>query len=320
MGEQPALLSSSRHGTGPAPHLSILVPTYDRDVRPLCAELLADIGALPDPSRVELLVLIDGNPALQQQEEIVARAEALGIAAGLAVAASNLGRSKARNALAQLARGRFLQFLDADGLPDAPGFVARALEAAQDPGVVVCGGRTGRRMDPAPPDARLFELQSQRREWIPAEERNRDPNGTFLSANFTVARDLFLAHPFDERFEGWGWEDTEWALRIGRAARMRHVDNTVSHMEHHADAAWLRKLIGSAENYARLYRLYPEEVMRHRLFPLIRMMRPVAGWQGGRHMLRRLVLQNRLPASRRLLLLKILQAMEYAHILRPRLS
>ena len=93
----------------------------------------------------------------------------------VAVASRDLGRAEARNTLAHLARGAVLLFLDADSLPDAPGFVARALEAAQDPSEVVCGGRTGQRCPPAPVDARLFERHSQKREWISAAERNRDP-------------------------------------------------------------------------------------------------------------------------------------------------
>jgi glycosyltransferase involved in cell wall biosynthesis len=311
MSEFPFLQSPARLA-GPTPHLSVLVPTYDRDVRPLCAELLAEMGTLGTPGQVELLVLIDGNPALVPQDDIIAESERRGLPAGLANATRNLGRSGARNALAKLARGKFLLFLDADGLPDSPGFVTRALAGADDPAVVVCGGRTGQRMAPAPADSRLFELHSRIREWISAEERNRDPSGTFLSANFIVSREIFLAHSFDESFEGWGWEDTEWALRIRAVARVHHVDNTVSHMEHHRDAAWLAKLEGSAMNYARLYRLYPEEVGRHRLFSLIRAMRRIPDWCDLRGPLRSLVLARALPARVRLFLLKVLQAMQYA--------
>ncbi|WP_426958439.1 glycosyltransferase family 2 protein [Muricoccus radiodurans] len=315
MSAPPNVTATAARSTGPAPRLSILIPTYDRDVRPLCDELLAGIAALPVPAEVELLVLLDGNPALLHQEEIVARAEGQGLAAAVAAAPANLGRAAARNALATLARGRFLLFLDADSLPDAPDFVARALAACDDPAFVTCGGRTGQRMDRAPPDSRLFEQHSRLREWIPAAERNRDPAGTFLSANFLVLRDLFLAHPIDEAFQGWGWEDTEWALRIARLAGIRHVDNTVSHMEHHRDASWLGKLEASAPSYARVHRLYPEDTKRHRLFALIRAVHPVRDWDWARRVLRRLVLTTILPVRLRLLLLKIVQAMTYARAL-----
>ncbi|MBS7791986.1 glycosyltransferase [Roseococcus sp. SDR] len=300
------------------PELSILVPTYDRDIRPLAAELLADMAALPAPGAVELLVLVDGNPALEGQGEVLAMAEARGLAAGFALAPRNLGRSGARNALAEAARGEHILFLDADSLPDAPGFVARALTAAREaPGAVTCGGRTGQRCPPAPRDARLFEAHSQKREWIPAAERNRDPEGNFLSANFQLRRDLFLRAPFDARFTGWGWEDTDWALRIRPLAQVRHVENSVSHMEHHTDASWLGRLDRSVGNYALLAAAHPEAVRRHRLWPLMRVLRPVSGWGWLKALLLRAALWPALPVGLRLNLAKLRQAMVYAAVIKP---
>lgn len=300
------------------PELSILVPTYDRDIRPLATELLDDMAALPEPGAVELLVLVDGNPALAGQEEVLALAKVRGLAAGFALAPQNLGRSGARNALAQAAKGAHILFLDADSLPDEPGFVARALAAAREaPDAVTCGGRTGKRCPPAPRDSRLFETHSAKREWIPAADRNRDPEGNFLSANFQLRRDLFLAAPFDARFTGWGWEDTDWALRIRPHAPVRHVDNTVSHMEHHADAAWLGRLDRSVGNYALLAEAHPEAVRRHRLWPLMRALRPISGWDWLKAFLLRLALWPALPAELRLKLAKLRQAMVYAAAIRP---
>lgn len=300
------------------PELSLLVPTYDRDIRPLAAELLADMAALPEPGAVELLVLVDGNPALTGQEEVLAMAEAQGLAAAFALAPQNLGRSGARNALADAARGAHILFLDADSLPDAAGFVARALAAAREaPEAVTCGGRTGRRCPPAPRDARLFEAHSRKREWIPATERNRDPEGNFLSANFQLRRDLFLRAPFDARFTGWGWEDTDWALRIRPHARVHHVDNSVSHMEHHTDAAWLGRLDRSVGNYALLAEAHPEAVRHHRIWPLMRALRPISGWGWLKGMLLSLALWPALPVGLRLNLAKLRQAMVYAAVIKP---
>ncbi|WP_419900103.1 glycosyltransferase family 2 protein [Roseomonas sp. USHLN139] len=312
----PPLYTTPAFRSGPAPRLSILVPTYDRDIRPLATELLDDMAALPDPAAVELLVLIDGNPNLTGQEAVLNLATARDLAAGLAPSPRNLGRAEARNTLARLARGEVVLFLDADGLPDAPGFVARALAAAADPQAVVCGGRTGQRLDPPPRDSLLFHTHSQKREWIPAAERNRDPEGNFLSANFQVGRELFLATPFDESFRGWGWEDTEWALRIGRVAPMRHIDNSVTHMEYHSDAGWLGRLDRSVENYRRLYRLHPEAVRRHRIFPLIKALAPVSGWALPKWLLLKLALWTALPPALRLQLAKLRQALTYGTILK----
>lgn len=309
------LLRSRPLGNRP-PRLSILVPTYDRDVVPLCQELMADMASLPDPLSVELLVLIDGNPTLDGQGAVLEAASmtrpGLILDVTLATSPHNLGRGEARNTLARLSRGETLLFLDADGMPDAPGFVARALAEPVPAGAVVCGGRSGRRCPPAPPDARLFEHHSRTREWRPAATRNQDPAGHFLSANFMVARETFLAHPFDEAFKGWGWEDAEWALRIARVASIRHVENSVSHMEHHRDADWLGRLERSATNYRRLFALHPEAVRRHPLFRLIRHLRRVETKPGLAPTLRRMALAHgRLPVRARLLAMRLYQALVY---------
>ena len=297
-----------------APLLSILVPTYDHDVVPLCRELLADMSALPS-GRVELLVLIDGNPQLADQSQLLELAEQHGLPACLARASANLGRSGARNRLARLARGRFLHFLDADSLPDAPGFVGRTIDALQaqklSEAVVLCGGRTGQRVPPPPKDSRLFTLHSRKREWIPADQRNLDPAGCFLSANFVVAKCLFLREPFDDRFNGWGWEDTEWALRIGKNARIVHFDNSVSHMEHHSDATWIARIERAAGNYALLYQLHPQDVEQHRIFPLIKLLRPLHGFPALASALRCIATNSNISQHIRLFTLKILQALQY---------
>jgi glycosyltransferase involved in cell wall biosynthesis len=299
------------------PKLSILVPTYDFDVVGLCRELVSDMQPLP-AGQVELIVLIDGNPRLPDHMAIIEAANDRSVAACVVMAKRNLGRAVARNTLALWARGQFLQFLDADSLPDSPGFVGRALAEIGDKQVVLCGGRTGRRHTDAPANARLFERHSRLREWIPADVRNLDPLGCFLSANFIVAHDLFLAEPFDGNFCGWGWEDTEWAHRIGRIARVKHFENSVSHMEHHTDAVWLQRLERSAPNYARLCRLHPTAVLNHRIYPFIRMLRCDLELKSLKSLLRAVVLAPQIPSFIRISTLKILQAICYGFALNER--
>ncbi len=299
-----------------APLLSILIPTYDHDVVQLCAELLADMSALP-VGLVELIVLVDGNPGRTGQQAVIAEATHLRQPAAWALAASNIGRSMARNCLASLARGQYLQFLDADSLPDAPGFVGRSIAELQaittySQPVILCGGRTGKRLAPAPADARLFERHCQKREWISPAERNLDAASSFLSANFVVPSNVFRDVPFDEAFRGWGWEDTEWALRASQIARIHHVHNSVSHMEYHRDADWLRRIERAAENYALLYERHPEIVRHHRIFPLIQIVRGFSQSKWLKSALRQVTVAKTLPVDFRLFVFKLAQALEYS--------
>src|SRR5689334_21860439 len=69
-------ISQSAAWAAAQPRLSILIPTYDWDVRQLCSELLAQIGALAEPGLVELVVLVDGNPKLVGLDDLLAIPEA----------------------------------------------------------------------------------------------------------------------------------------------------------------------------------------------------------------------------------------------------
>ncbi len=96
-----------------------------------------EIGRAGASDRVELLLLNDGNPALASFAPLLAEGEALGLSVVAVVSLHNLGRSRARNRLATLARGQFLLFLSANFCVDRDlylrepfdeGFVGRGWE------------------------------------------------------------------------------------------------------------------------------------------------------------------------------------------------
>ena len=82
-------------------------------------------------------------------------------------------------------------------------------------------------------------------------------------------------------------------------------------MEHHRDADWLGRLDRSAGNYLLLCQAHPDAVRRHRLFPLIRTLRPIAGWGWLQRRLLALALAPALPAGLRLRIAKFRQALVY---------
>jgi len=107
--------------------LSICIPTYRYDVRPLVTELLRQVAAVQE-GPIEILVFDDASPddgdwgraALRQTSGI--RYEEL---------TTNLGRAAIRNKMARAATQEFLVMMDADGWPN-PNFVRRYLNEVKE--------------------------------------------------------------------------------------------------------------------------------------------------------------------------------------------
>lgn len=139
---------------------------------------------------------------------------------------SNRGRAAIRNFLAGQSRFGRLLFMDCDiELPDDR-FLQRY--AACDTGTVVYGGV---RTEGTPALARtniryIYEHAAEPHHT--AQERNKRPYKSFRTTNFSIDRDTMLAHPFDERFRHYGYEDVFFGKELRRhGITIRHIDNPV---------------------------------------------------------------------------------------------
>jgi hypothetical protein len=101
-----------------------------------------------------------------------------------------------------------------------------------------------------------------------------------------VHREVLEACPFDESFAGWGWEDTDWGLRVQARFPVMHIDNPTTHLGLECDKALMAKYAKSGANFARLVKQHPEHAaamplyraaMRVRGLPFRKLFRAVAG-------------------------------------------
>ncbi len=236
------------------PSVSVVVTTYQWPgaVR----AVLAGLAAQSDRD-FETVVADDGS-GLETAEAI--RAAATSLPGGLVHVwhpDHGFRAGPIRNRGVAAARGEYLVFLDGDSIPRS-GFVATHRAAAR-PGWAIRGRRallsarlTARvlagEVDPAAAGTR--ELLRWRRDgdlnrvlpFLVSRPSLRTALGLGLhwkharTVNFAAwRRDLERVNGFDERFTGWGFEDSDLAIRLGRAGvRLGALPGagTVLHLHH----------------------------------------------------------------------------------------
>ena len=292
------------------PRLSVLIPFYRDDPAPLLAAL--DVEAARLGGAVEILTLDDGSGDEALAAGAAVAVEAMAAPARLIRLSANEGRAKGRNRLMAAARAERLLFLDADMLPDSSDFLANwlALIEAEDPAAAFGGFTLDR--TPVDPARGLHRALSLRADCRPAAVRQTEPAKSLCTSNLLARREVFALEPFDEGFKGWGWEDVEWALRVGRRWSVRHIDNPASHLGLDTDAALVAKYEQSPANFARMVAAHPRESAA---FPIRRTARalarlPLRSWW--RPQLRRLALAAAAPMLLRVAALKLYRAALYA--------
>jgi len=197
--------------------LSVVVPTYCGAER-LPATLDA-LVRLPRPERgVEVLVVDDGSPV---PPAAIVESCGGGIAR-LIVLGANRGRAAARNAGLASARGEIILFLD-DDMTLAGDALRGHADAHADERETAALGRV--QPDPASFRGRFGRFLARQ-----DEERDRRWAGgaepgfeAFLSGHFSIrAATARRVGGFDESFQGYGFEDSEFGLRL-RDAGVRFV-------------------------------------------------------------------------------------------------
>jgi len=238
-----------------SPILSVLVPTYRDDPRPLLAALAAD-----GSDEVEIIIYEDGAPDPDLSEVLRAAVLYAPIPARLITAETNQGRSAARNRLGDLARGDWLLFLDADMRPPAR-FLPRWIDIlSQSPADAVFGGYEP--CAPASPAEAVHAALAHVSDVRSAVERNELGAVAVCSSNLAVRRRFFAQVPFDETYSGWGWEDVDWALRAAERGRVAHADNPAGHGGLESVERLLAKFGAAGPNFARLLARHPDYAAR----------------------------------------------------------
>jgi len=205
--------------------LSILIPVFNYDCTALVDGLSRQSAALQaEGVRVEIIVAEDGST-----NEAALHANAALTANPLCrylPRRENVGRAAIRNYLAQQANMEWLLFLDCDmQLPDDR-FLLNYLNSEGDEvidggfAVCPCPEQMGRNL--------RYSYEWSEMSHHGVAQRQANPYRSFRTTNFMIRRDIILAHPFDERFRHYGYEDVLFGKELHRhGIAISHIDNAM---------------------------------------------------------------------------------------------
>ena len=233
--------------------LSVLLPVYNFDVRPLATQLHGQCLAAGIPFEI---ICIDDcsddhwqalNRGLEALEHVAYRE-----------LEANIGRSAIRNLLVKSAVYPYLLFLDCDSGIMRTDFI-RTYADQLSPDAILYGGRQYSALPPADPSMYLHWLFGVRREALPVGIRQKAPYDRFMTNNFLAPKSVMERIPFEEKLRQYGHEDTLFGFELKRASiPIRHLDNPVEHLGLEPAEVFLDKTRKSVENLVVVHRLQPE--------------------------------------------------------------
>ena len=250
--------------------LSVCVPYFRYDLSSLLQELLDQAASVG--SGIEVLLADDGSKDDQLIERLIALCSASLVPVMVLVFSENLGRAEIRNRLAATASGDFTLFLDADMFPDSPKFLSDYDSWARlGTADVLVGGRSYQLVRQVSAAQRLYHYHSSRTECLSAKDRQASGWRHIFTNNLMARTALLRTIPFDSAYTGWGYEDTDWALRVSeRTKEIKHIDNTATHFGLVDDETLLLKYQESVINFRRVLEKFPVQVSQASVFKVAR--------------------------------------------------
>lgn len=291
------------------PTLSVLVPYYRDDPTDLLEHLLSQMAGRKD---IEVLIYDDGTGDVEMNTKACAVVKDATSSVRLLLASKNRGRAFARNMLKQHARADWVLFLDADMRPVKDHFLDDYVSLIEEnvADVIFGGFEVPKSTDD--PDRELHRAFSEISDCLSLADRQRHGPQYVCSSNLCVKKSVLEAEPFDPEFSGWGWEDSEWAARVGAKFPLVHADIPALHLGLETTDTLLRRFKDSGQNYHRFTSKHPDLAQSLTLFNMTLRLRRIPGQKIMRPFLKGLVKLRLVPVRLRLLALKLWRASWYA--------
>lgn len=293
------------------PRLSVLIPFYKDDA----IDLLKRLDSQLSGQAIEILLYDDGTNDTDLTSRLRRAVNDAEGPVGLMTNTDNQGRSAARNQLFVKSRGDWVLFLDADMRPAKDNFLKTYLTVIDSCGADILFGGFEVEAQQADAERDIHRALSEISDCLTLDERQAAGPQYVASSNLCVRRDVLHTEPFDSGFEGWGWEDSEWAARVSKCFNLVHIDNPAVHLGLETTETLLKRFATSGPNYRRFTKAHPDLAERLPLYRISKSLGRVPGQRLMRPVLKLFVKTHAFPMRARLTALKLWRASYYADAL-----
>jgi glycosyltransferase involved in cell wall biosynthesis len=216
--------------------LSILIPVYNFNV----LELVKSLDSQAQQVKIDFEIIVIDDDSREKYKKINRQVAKIQHVRYLEEK-TNLGRSRIRNKLADISSYQYLLFVDCDSKVQNNDYISKYLGYCGND-VVICGGRSYMPEKPADSSYYLRWLHGIKREQFSAEERNAEPNKSFMTNNFLISKTIFNRIRFDETITSYGHEDTLFGYELKKNnIIINHIDNPLIHMGLESNEEFIRK-------------------------------------------------------------------------------
>jgi hypothetical protein len=230
---------------------SILIPIYNFDVR----EFINELHSQCIQENIVFEILLADDASEKSFREINKSLGSLSNVQYIQLE-TNIGRSKIRNYLAEMASYDWLFFADCDSAIRSKNFIKKYIEQL-DGKDVICGGRSYTEAAPKNPKEYLRWYYGIHREYKTAKERNKHPNRSFMTNNYVITKLVHKQIKFDENISQYGHEDTLFGIELKRhKIHVKHIDNYLEHIGLEDNTIFVKKTETGIQNLVYIIREY----------------------------------------------------------------
>lgn len=252
------------------PMISICIPIYNFDVRPLVRDLLAQAD-----ENTEIILIDDASENFFKETNRELKGERL----TYIELEQNIGRSKIRNLFLNYAKKEFLLFLDCDSQIIDSGYLKTYQNQINADVQLICGGRVYDKKCPSD-GQKLRWVYGITKESKPASERILNPNKSFMTNNFLIRRELLAENPFDERLTKYGHEDTLLGIELAKkGVVIQHIENPVLNNDVEQNEVFMEKTEAALDNLVHIRRFYEDQRRLEDHITLLQAVKKVEKWK-----------------------------------------